>query len=287
MISQLKPVQYIINPRMQGSKEKRVFIHYFPIYGCVSTGVIYVAIGVFALLSLLKLKDGGADESSLFVFLNDYLAGKILIWVILAGTLSYITWRIYETIKDPYNYGKDWKGTAQRTGIALSTIADALIAFAAIEVLLGISNIKADGEPEEQRQMVGDLLNENLGEWLVIAIGAIILITAVVQFYYGITRGYKERLDIAHFSKKMKHLVHFMAWAGYFARGIILGIIGFFFIKAGISEDAQFIVNTDKAFNFLGENVGHLAFVLVAAGTIFYGLFMFALGATYDVDNDE
>jgi hypothetical protein len=45
-------------------------------------------------------------------------------------------------------------------------------------------------------------------------------------------------------------------------------------------------VNTDKAFDFIGDQVGHVYFILVAVGTIFYGLFMFALGITYDADND-
>jgi hypothetical protein len=51
--------------------------------------------------------------------------------------VSYIIWRIYEAITDPYEYGKQVIGIVKRTGIALSTIADALIAFTAIQVLLG------------------------------------------------------------------------------------------------------------------------------------------------------
>ena len=94
------------------------------------------------------------------------------------------------------------------------------------------------------------------------------MITALVQFFYGISKGYKERLNIDHFSKLTTWLTHFLAWFGYFSRGIILGIIGFFFIKAGILEDAQFVVNTDKAFDFIGDHVGHFYFIVVAAGTI-------------------
>lgn len=269
---------------MQGKEFIKKHIQFFPIYGCISTGIIYAAIGVIAILSFLKIKEGGADESSLLAFLNKYTVGKIFIWIILLGMLSYITWRIYEVIKDPYYYGNRAKGLARRGGIALSSIADALIAFAAVQVLTGTHKILENGQPQEQRQMVSNILKDNHGDWLIITIGFIICVTAVVQFFYGVTKGYRERLDIAHFSQHMKSLIHFVAWIGYLARGIILGIIGFFFIKAGVVENAEYIVNTDKAFDFIGDHVGHLYFILVAIGTIFYGLFMFAMGATYHID---
>lgn len=272
---------------MKTDKKKRFFIHYLPIYGCISTGLIYTAIGVIAILSFLQIKEGGADEGSLLAFMYDYLAGKIFVWIVLLGTLSYIVWRIFEAIRDPYNYGNNWQGISRRLGIGLSSIADIFIAYSAIMVILGISEIQTDGQPEEQREMVGSMLREGWGDIAIITLGTVIAITAIIQFYYGITRGYRERLNIKHFSEEIKKLIHFFAWIGYTARGIIIGIIGFFFIKAGIVEDPGFVVNTDKAFNFIGENVGHLPFILVAIGTICYGLFMFSLGFTYDTENNE
>lgn len=271
---------------MAHPEKKKKFIRYFPIYGCISTGMIYTSIGVIAILSFLKIKHGGADESSLMAFLNGFVVGKIIIWVILLGTVSYIIWRIYETLTDPYGYGKDAFGLAKRTGIAMSTIADALIAYAAVEVLLGAGNVQENGQPLEQRHMVGEILQKNHGDWLIIGIGVIVSITAIIQFWYGITKGYRERLDVKQYNKSIRTTINIFAWAGYGARGIILGIIGFFFIQAGVAENANYVVNTDKAFDFIGDHVGHAYFIIVSIGTILYGLFMFALGATYDTDKD-
>lgn len=274
------------NPPMQNRKKKKLFIHYLPIYGCVSTGLIYVGIGVIAILSFLRIKEGGADEGSMLAYMNNYFVGKVFIWIILLGTIAYIAWRFFETVKDPYDYGKEAHGLSKRTGIALSTIADMFIAYSAIQALYDLGNLQENGEPEEQRRLAGEMLQESWGSWLIIGIGAIVLITAVTQFIYGITKGYSERLDIAHFNSTKRSLIHFLAWGGYLARGIILGIIGFFYIKAGIADNASYVVNTDKAFDFIGDDVGHLYFILVALGTICYGLFMFALGATYKPHND-
>lgn len=272
---------------MQHSKKKSFLIRYLPIYGCISTGLIYGAIGVIAILSFLRLKQGGADEGSLLVYLNDYFIGKVFVIIILFGTLSYIIWRIYEAYKDPYNYGSHWKGLARRAGIGLSSIADVLIAYSAVMVLLGNSSSTEDGRPEEEREMVGSMLQEGWGEWLIIGLGVIILGTALVQFNYGVTRGYRERLNIGNFSSSTKKVIHLLAWIGYTARGIIIGIIGFFYIKAGIAENPQMVVNTDKAFNFIGENLGGALFIIVAVGTICYAFFMFFLGVTYDIDNKK
>src|SRR5688572_19204348 len=117
---------------MGHSKKKRIIIHFLPVYGCIATGIIYTGIGVIALLSFLKIRHGGADESSILAILDDSFMGKILFWVILPGTVCYVVWRFYETITDPYGYGKGIKGITKRIGIALSAVADILIVYAAI-----------------------------------------------------------------------------------------------------------------------------------------------------------
>lgn len=266
--------------------KKKKIIHFLPVCGCIATGIIYAAIGVIALLSFLKIRHGGADESSMMVILSDYIIGKIFIGIILLGTLCYVAWRFYETIKDPYNYGKDTSGIVKRTGIALSTIADILIVYATTRVLLGSGHYQPDGQPREEREMVSNLLQESYGQWLVIGVGIGYLATAIVQLIYGITRGYRERVNIEHLSKPFRNIVHVLAWAGYFGRGIILGIIGFFFAKAGMEGNAQLVVNTDKAFDFVGDNVGDVYFILLAVATFCYGIFMFVQGLKYDVDKD-
>jgi hypothetical protein len=271
---------------LKHTKKNRKMINILPAYGSIATGIIYAAIGVIAILSFLKFRHGGADESSLLIILNDSLAGKLLIWLLLLGTVCYILWRFYETITDPYDYGATMKGFARRTGIALSSVADILIVYAAIRVLLGTSHIQSDGQPKEEQQLVHNILQQNYGKWFVIGLGLVYLITSIIQFIYGITRGYRERVNIEHRSALIRNTVHVLAWAGYFARGIILGIIGFFFVKAGVVENARFVVNTDKAFDFIGDHIGHVYFILIAIGTICYGLFMMTQGIAYDTDKD-
>jgi hypothetical protein len=272
---------------VQRKSLKERIAHYLAAFGCIATGIVYAAIGIIAILSFLKIKHGGADESSLLAFLNHYTLGKFLVWIIMLGSLSYIIWRIFETFKDPYGYGKDLQGIATRTGIVLSTSADALLIYSTIQILLDTAEVKENGEPQELRNSIENVLSHDLGKYLLVGIGVIVFITAAVQMIYGVSRGYAERLDINHFNPFGKKLIHGLAWFGYSSRGIILGIIGFFFIKAGILENAQLVVNTDKAFDFIGDHIGGLYFIIVAVGTICYGIFMTAHGLLYDSDKDR
>lgn len=265
-------------------KAKSTFFHYLPIYGCISTGLSYIGVGTIAMLSFLKVREGGADESSMLAILNEVIIGKILLWIIMVGTACYIVWRIFEAVTDPYGYGKDFGGLGKRTGIALSTFADLLIVYAAIKVLLGIGDIQQTGEPHEEREFVSELLTESWGSSAVTAMGVVVLVAAVVQLVYGVTRGYKERLDIDHYSMAGKAIIHFLAWVGYCSRGIIVGIVGFFLLKAAFTRESEYVVNTDKAFDFIGDEVGYVYFILVALGTVCYGVFMIIHGIAYDKD---
>ncbi|HLN21085.1 MAG TPA: DUF1206 domain-containing protein [Bacteroidales bacterium] len=267
-------------------KKHHILIRALPVYGCISTGIIYVFIGVIAILSFLRLREGGADETRLFALLSHYMAGKVLIGIILSGSLCYVIWRFYEAYADPYGYGKDFSGLAKRTGITLSTIADIMIIFSAFRFILGMGDTEESHQLENLREMTGKVLLMDKGSLFIISAGVVYMLTAVIQLYYGTTRGYRERLEVEEFSQSKRKLVHLLGLSGYASRGIILAITGYFYIVAGLQNDASLVVDTDKAFDFIGDNIGHLAFIVVAAGTIFYGLFMFILGTAYDIDRD-
>jgi hypothetical protein len=268
----------------EGPISKDSLTHYLAMWGCICTGIVYTGIGVIALLSFFNLKQGGADESSMLAYLDQFIAGKILIWLVLTGMVSYIVWRVYETIYDPYGYGKDLKGRLKRAGIGLSSLADALIAFSALKVLFGTGAATVNGQPRSERKLAARILNESWGDWALAVAGGIVIGVAIMQMVYAITFAYQQRLDITRLDAWKRKSINVLAWIGHFARGIILSIIGFFMMKAAFEENAQLVVNTDKAFDFIGDDVGHVWFIIVALATICYGFFMFLMGIYYDSD---
>jgi len=273
--------------RVLPESKKNKLLKTLTLFGCFSTGIIYSSIGTIAILSFLKLKQGGADESSFFVLLNRFTAGRILNWLIILGALCFIFWRFYEAFKDPYHIGKDAKAILLRTGTAFSSAADAFIVLSVLRAIFDQHKAPVTGEPSQQRDMVARLLQLHLGQTAVMIIGVIVLITAVVLLLYGLSKSFTEAIKADDFSKKQKRMVHCIAYAGYFSRGVILLITGFFFAKSAIKNNSTYIVNTDKAFDFIGDHIGYPWFILIALGTMLYGVYMFILGLHYDISGPK
>ncbi len=262
---------------------KRKLLKALTLIGCFSTGIIYGSIGVIAILSFLKLKNGGADESSLFVLLDDFALGRVLNWVIIFGALCFIIWRFYEAIGDPHKLGSDAKGILLRTGAAFSSGADAFIAVLALQAIFSRQKAPINGAPIQQQSLVADMLKTEWGRTIVIVTALVVLLTALVLAFYGVSKSFTEAIKEDDFTKGQTYVVYGMAYAGYLSRSVILGLIGFLYLKAAIKHNSSYVVNTDKAFDFIGDNIGSIAFLLIATGTICYGLYLFVLGLHYNV----
>lgn len=252
-------------------------VHLLARYGCFSIGVVYLAVGVIAILSFLQMSRDAADEARMIEVLMDIPLGEVLLWVVIIGLLGYIVWRVFEAITDPYEMGGDYFGLAKRTGIALSGLGYAMIAYTAIQIMTGNNS----GTEKETQLFIAEVFTWTGGRWLVGISGLVTAASGFVQFYYVAKGNYIQRIHMDEFSAGWAKVVHGLAWAGFCARGILLLVLGYFLIKAAIQVDPQEVGDTDSAFDFIGaggSTLGDIAFILVASGTIAYGIFMFVFG---------
>jgi hypothetical protein len=72
--------------------------------------------------------------------------------------------------------------------------------------------------------------------------------------------------------------------AGYVARGVVLLIIGYFFLRAALHHNANEAIGTKEAFSFLQHTFGTFLMGGVAAGLVGYGVFMFVKGRYQKID---
>lgn len=254
------------------------------IFGCYSIAVVYFMVGLMAILSFMGMGDNGADEERIMDILLDIPLGEVLIVIVILGLLGYVIWRIFEAITDPYNFGNHFKGIIQRIGIGLSAGGYLIIGFSAAQIL-----IEGGGNGEQEQQlMVGRIMDYPAGAWLIAIAGAITIFAAIVQFKYVYVGDYIKRFNFDQMPSWLKPTTHTLGWVGYIARGIILGIIGYFLISAAISGNPGEVGDTDTAFDFIGDFgvVGHILFNAVALGTIGYGVFMVIHGYYYSFQED-
>lgn len=264
-------------------KKYKPYAEKLAVYGCYSIAAVYILVGVMAILSFMGILVAKADEERIVGVLLELPLGWLIIVLIVAGMLGYVIWRIFESVTDPYNFGNDLGGIAKRVGIGLSAGGYALIGYSAIQIL--ITGEGGNGE-DEQQMMVAQVLTFPGGVWMIGFVGVITGFVGLIQFKYVAGGEYKKRLKFHAMSRKMETAIHIFAWAGYIARGIILLVLGYFFISAAIKTDPGEVGDTDSAFDFLGEfgTIGHVVFIAVAIGTISYGLYMILNGFFYSFE---
>jgi hypothetical protein len=254
--------------------------------GCYSIAVVYFLVGLMALMGYFGRSDNGADEERIMDLILDLPLGEVLIVLIIAGLLAYIAWRVWEAITDPYDFGSDKKGLARRTGIGLSATGYLIIAFAAGRMLVeGGGN----GGEEEQETMIATVLEFPGGAWIVGAVGAVTGFAGLVQFKYVATGDYHKRINFDKMPSWARVTTHILSWWGYMARGVLLAVIGYFLISAGIQSDPEEAGDTDTAFDFLGDMgaFGSAIFIAVALGTMLYGVFMVIHGIYYSFEKES
>jgi hypothetical protein len=208
-------------------------------------------------------------------------------WMLISGAVCFIIWRFYEAFYDPHKLGTNAKAILLRTGAAFSSVADAFIALSIFQAIFSKQKAPVTGEPVQQQNMVGDLLKTEWGLVAVYVSAFIFLLTALVLAFYGLSKRFTESINVTGFTRGWILVTHGLAYFGYLSRAVLLAIIGFFFLKAAVEHNARYVVNTDKAFDFIGDHIGHGAFLIVAAGTISYALYMFVLGVNYDTDGGK
>jgi len=252
--------------------------------GCFSIGTVYVLVGVWAMLALVRVADPAADEERVLRRLMDVPAGGVFIAAVACGTAGYVLWLLFEAIFDPYASGRSWKGIAERIGIALSTLAYGAIVASAVKVLLG-----GDGDHERQQQrLVSQVLHWPAGQWLVGAAGLLVAVVGAYQIKYVYEGDHGRRLRVR--GRLARTLARVFAWTGYGARCAILLVLGWFLLRAAWSFDPRAVGDTDSAFDFLGLGggaVGNALFSAVALGTITYGFFMYMNGMYFNFGDDD
>jgi hypothetical protein len=269
------------------SKLSEVRKHARPIarWGSVSLGTVYLLVGVLALLALFGVLTGHADEDRLIHVVMDVPGGTLVIWAIIIGLTGYALWRVIEVIADPYELGSDAKGIVKRVGVGLTGVGYAVLAFSAASISREHGTARAS--EQEQQQLVARVLDWPGGPWWVGAIAVVLFVFAGAQLWLVVNKSYTLELDMDGRSRPVRGLLHGLAWVGYTARGVILGVLGYFLLRSALDHDPTEAGDTDTAFDFIGGGLaGDTAFFLVAVGTIGYGVFLYLAAAFYHFGRD-
>ncbi|UOQ66519.1 DUF1206 domain-containing protein [Hymenobacter volaticus] len=240
-------------------------------FGFAAKGLVYLLMGLLALLAATGQRGGQtADKKQAVQTLQDVPGGSVLLGFIALGLLGYIIWRFVQAVRDTENKGSGAKGIGRRIGYAGSGLLYASLAWFAAQ--LAFKGSASDGG-NSQQTLTAKVLSWPGGDWIIIAVGLIIIGAGIYQIINAYSGKFYKHVNSSDLPANQQNIVYRTGQVGYTARGIVMGIIGYFFVQAGRQSSASQTGTTDEAFDLLAT-MGPAVLGIVALGLMAYGLYM-------------
>lgn len=236
--------------------------------GFAARGVIYLVIAVFVIINGRTEDPAGALR---FLGEGD---GNAFLLLITVGLLGYGLWRLCDAAFNIERHGSDRSGIAERLGAAGSGIIHLLLVWQAIKLLRGATG----SEGMTAQESAQSVLVLPGGHLVLIVIGLLLIAVGLFQTVKAIKGSYLDNLQP---DAAKREWVKWSGRLGYLARSVIFMIAGFFFMSAGMAEQASEAGGMAEALKWLTSPWD----IIVAAGLFAFGLFSL-IEARYRIIHD-
>ncbi|QIN77306.1 DUF1206 domain-containing protein [Rubrobacter marinus] len=244
-------------------------------FGYAAKGVVYVVMGVLAVLAAAGLGGSTTDQAGVFRAIAAVPTGRVLLGVVAVGLAGYVLWRALQALADPDGEGTDLRAVAKRLGYAGSALLHAGLAFSAARLVLGASG----GGGSASESWTARVLAQPFGWALVAAVGAGVVLGGLYQIYEAYHAEFRKYLKLGEMGGGMDGWIEHGGRFGVAARGVVFCIVGVFLVLAALRSDAQEVRGLGGALAALLEQppYGYLLLGVVAVGLVAYGLLMIAV----------
>lgn len=231
--------------------------------GYVARGLVYLLLGWIALSSGKALSTGETVQA-----FDDLPGGDVLLIALGVGLFGYGLYKICSALLDLDGKGSKPKGIVTRGARMFGGIAYWGLAFVAVKQLTKGNDGAADagqaggsgGQGQEAAKQVSEATG---GDTLLILVGLVVLVVAGAQLWIAYKAKFMDEMPGA------PQLVKPAGQIGYAARALIVAIVGYFIVKAGI--DGTRLRTSGDALDLVKESHS-LLFQLTAIGLILFGV---------------
>lgn len=224
--------------------------------GFATRGLLYIIIAIFVITMGREEDPAGALQ---YVGQG---SGGVILYLMAAGLVGYGIWRLADAVMNVEGHADDRSGLGARLGAGTSGVIHLLLAWQAIKLAQG-SGGQSSSSSQENAQSV---LTMPGGALMLVIIGVVLIGVGVFQIIKAIKGGYLKHLEPAAAAAPW---AKWSGLLGYTARGIVFVITGFFFVSAGLSEQASEAGGMAEALRWLTSPWD----VIVATGLLAFGLF--------------
>jgi hypothetical protein len=235
--------------------------------GLTARGIIYILIGLIAILVAFGHSAQEADQQGAIQLLAGKPYGLVALWLLAIGFVAYALWRLSEAV-----FGVTGEGNG--AGPRLKSLGRAVI-YAGFAVLTfkAISGAHSS-QSRQQQDLTAKAMQHPAGQWLVGIVGLIVVIAGLVLVMEGFRRKFMKYLQTAQMSPKTRRVVKLLGTVGTVARGAVFALAGILVIEAAVTHKASKSGGIDKALLTLrNQPFGEVLMLAAALGLLIFGVY--------------
>lgn len=241
--------------------------------GYGARGFVYLSAGALTLLAAADRFDEAAGSSGAIGWLARQPFGPLWLVLLGAGLWAFVLWRALQAVFDADHEGTDLKGWAARAGQAVSGLFYGVLAASVFEYLDEYGGAQDGADAAENQEKAAMLLALPLGDWLLMAVGLVILAVGIGNIVRAARDDFAGALAC---SKAVCRRVTPLARAGYAARGFAYLPLGVFVILAGLRARVSTVTDLGGALDALERQPGgDWVLGITGIGLMAFGAFAF------------
>jgi Domain of Unknown Function (DUF1206) len=249
--------------------------------GWFAKGVVYLVAGVLALLVAAKASGWSsaatapteeASPTGALKTIAQMSGGALLMWMLAGGMLLYAAWRLVSALLPG---GSDAMAWATRIGYMVSAVI--YITFALTAISLARSGPSNPDGNATVNSLSDDVMSHSGGRLVIGVVGVITIAAGLYRLVKGVRGDVTDELDLSSLSPQRRRWTERLGAVGEIGRGLGIGLIGFFLLRAAVTYDAAQATGLDGALRRLAtETWGLFIVVVIGVGFAAYGLFCLA-----------
>jgi hypothetical protein len=243
--------------------------------GWAAAGIMYLIAGTLAMIVTLKsfgwtsAEDEEASPMGAVKAISRGPGGKVLLWILALGMVLYAAWRLVSAIMPGKNTVMTW---VKRVGFVITAVLYTALAITAVSLSRSRSANK-DGNTQTTT-LTGRIMSHTAGQFIVGVVGLIVVGVGLYCLRNAAKRNVTDEVDLSGMSRDDQRLTKSFGVIGEFGRGLGIGLVGFFLVRAAITFDANKATGLDGALRQLAmEPWGRFVVAVVAIGFVSYGAF--------------
>ena len=240
--------------------------------GLATQGVLYVVVGLLA-WQVASGRNEQADQRGAIEAVANQPLGRFLLLIVTAGLALHCCWRLVLAVRGVP--GDDDAATVAKRILELGRgLVYGSFTVIAARALIDARDSAGGGTDEEQREAVRTVLDWPGGEAIVVVIGAAVIATGLWHASRLFTRTFLDDLDLDGRSDATRSVISVLGCIGFFARGLVFCMIGWFLVESALDDDPNHTGGLDQALRRLADSEhGPGLLRIVAVGLIVFGVY--------------